>query len=221
MKNLSYLVFAILGLAGLLSCQDQEDMDQNFENLEPLVIADTVFQFGIAHAIKDDNISPSETWFLDGSELIKIVALFSGDRIGTLDIPLPWYNQGNALNLVNSTVNTAGGWQMISSNLGSFDFPVVRPYFFIFNKQLGKIYFFVHNTQSQPGSYAVGQLEIGTADDDLKLELTSKQTNFNQFDSWFNFEFDLKNQNPEIVLNSTTWQLVGTGVQITTLTTSN
>jgi hypothetical protein len=220
MKNLSFLMLTIFGLAGLLSCQDQEDMDQKLETWEPIEIADTVFQFGIAHAIKEDNTPSSETWFSDGSELINIVAFYYNDQIGTENITLPWFTQGNALNLVNSTINPAGGWQMISSNLGSVESPVRRPYFFIFNKQLGKIYFFVYNIPNQAGSYAVGRLEISTADDDLKLELTSKQTEFNQFDSWFNFEFDLENQNPEIVLNSATWQLVGTGVQIVTLSPS-
>jgi hypothetical protein len=221
MKNLSYLILAILGLTGLLSCQNQEDMDQNLENLEPIEIADTVFQFGIAHAIKEDNTSPSETWFSDGSELINIVAFYYNDQIGTRNITLPWFTQGNTLNLVNNKINPAGGWQMISSNLGSVESPVRRPYFFIFNKQLGKIYFFVYNIPNQAGSYAVGQLEIRATSGDSKLELTSKQTKFNQFDSWFNFEFDLEDQNLEIVLNSKTWQLLGTGVQISTLRTSN
>ncbi len=85
---------------------------------------------------------------------------------------------------------------------------------------MGKIYFFVHNTQSQAGNYAVAELEIQSEKQDFKLVLVSKQAKFSQFDSWFNFEFDIDSKNSDIILKSEIWQLVGTGVQITRLSGS-
>lgn len=79
------------------------------------------------------------------------------------------------------------------------------------------MYFFVHNTRSQAGSFAIGELEIRSEKDDFKLILVSKQATFAQFDSWFNFEFDIDSRNSDIVSRSDIWQLVSTGVRITEL----
>jgi len=58
-------------MTGILSCSNQEDMDQNLEKFDAIRFADTVFQFGIATTIKEDNTSPSGNLSLGlGSELI-------------------------------------------------------------------------------------------------------------------------------------------------------
>jgi len=49
------------------------------------------------------------------------------------------------------------------------------------------------------------------------MTLVSKQAKFAQFDSWFNFEFDIDSRNSDIVSRSDIWQLLGTGIQITEL----
>jgi hypothetical protein len=124
---------------------------------------------------------------------------------------------GNALNIVNPNINKSAGWELKFSNFGTLNFPVKRPYFLIINKEMRKMYFFVHNTRSQAGSFAIGELEIRSEKDDFKLILVSKQAEFNQFDSWFNFEFDIDSKNSDIVSRSDIWQLLGTGIQITEL----
>jgi hypothetical protein len=209
------LTFAVFSVIGFSSCQNQEDMDQTIENLEPILLVDTVFQFGIA--LKLDNGSDSDNWYWEKSEYIDTFLENILGQTVPIDLTVPWKTMGNALNIVNPNINKSAGWELKFSNFGTLNFPVKRPYFLIINKEMRKMYFFVHNTRSQAGSFAIGELEIRSEKDDFKLILVSKQAEFNQFDSWFNFEFDIDSKNSDIVSRSDIWQLLGTGIQITEL----
>jgi hypothetical protein len=218
--GVSFLIFAVFSVMGFSSCQNQEDMDHKTENLEPILLLDTVFQFGIAHFLKLDNASDTDNWDWENSTYINtFVDNILGETV-PWNMTVPWKTMGNALSILNPNIDKSYGWELKFSNFGTLDFPVKRPYFLIYNRTMGKIYFFVHNTQSQAGNYAVAELEIQSEKQDFKLVLVSKQAKFSQFDSWFNFEFDIDSKNSDIILKSEIWQLVGTGVQITRLSGS-
>lgn len=218
MKKLLFQFFFILTVLGFYSCQDpMEDFDAT-EDFEEVLLVDTVFQFTLSHADLTGSRDFAENFDWENTEYFTtIIANEKGDKVID-NISLPWKTQGNSLNIVTNPITKKEGWEFTAANFGTQDAPVSRPYFAAFNKDQRKFYLFVRNTPNQSGSFAIGNLKLISGSSVEKISLDSKQTKFNQFDSWFNFEFEVPIESSEEFFMGTDWIFRAYGVQLTTIT---
>lgn len=195
------------------SCQNLADgIDPiQTEDFEPIIVLDTIFDFQVRHLVEpvSQNAFDWETGFHHEA------TYFSQNNSGfsTGLISYPWKTQGNSLNRVDSDFTQKAGWRLISSDWGTPESPVERPYFSIYNSAIGKLFVFVDNTKNQAGTYIVGSLAIWDETTGQPITFESKKASFNMFESWFNFEYDIPEQHRQEILNKNRWIISAVGVQ--------
>lgn len=216
MKNLSFFALLVFSALSFYSCQDPIEEEVN-KNLEPIIIADTVFQFAIRHDELSGKNDSTKNFDWENIEIKKAIIRNGLGQTVETNLTLPWKTQGNPLNQVNPGIYKADGWDLVSVNFGSQEIPVDRPYLTMYNKEKRRFYLFVSNARYQAGSYAVGKLILNASDPDSMFSLDSKQAKVIQFDSWFNFEFEIPEGKTDPFLTDSDWVLLGTGVQIYTI----
>lgn len=220
MKNFTFLALFVFSILGISSCQDPiEDFNPNQET-ETAELIDIAFQFVITH---DSNAidSTASNFDWENFDYTQVYIDYNNGATVAQNLTLPWKTQGNPLNLVDPKIYKSDGFELVTANLGSAESPVERPYFSLYNKEKRTFYLFVHNTRWQSASYAVGNLVLNSDDPESRISLFSKQAEFPQYDSWFNFEYEIPEAQSEAFANDSDWVLMGTGIKITYITPTN
>ena len=77
-------------------------------------------------------------------------------------------------------------------NFGSSEKGVQRPYFGLLNTKTNILRIFIRNSQRQSGNYLESKLVIVDSQMNHSKSLESKPAEIIQYDSWFNLEFQLE-----------------------------
>lgn len=203
-------LFLLFGFS-LVSCEffEKDAAAPDNAQAKETVLRDTVFTFLIGHIpildAEDPNSDKNWDWEAINSPVDTYV-LSEGkafhDAIG-----MPWHTQGNKMNVVNPDIKASDGWIFVLRDFGTEKRGVLRPYFSLYNKNTGRLFFAVRNSLQQSGSFAKGKLSVRTSSGEVIGIFLSGEEKFNQFDGWFNFHFDLKdskvdlaNTSPDITL---------------------
>ncbi|RAI90138.1 hypothetical protein [Algoriphagus yeomjeoni] len=193
LKSFSTAAFFIATAVFAFSCQ----MDDQIEGIQEakIIVKETVFRFSINHS-EQDILSESGTdlsW--DWQSVNQMVSAYidfpQSPTISQLTIPAPWYTQGNPLNTIEKDIYSKDGWVLVMRNFGSSERAVKRPYFGLLNTKTNILKIFIHNSQWQPGHYLESNLVLVDSQNIHSRSFESKPAKIVQFDSWFNLEFQL------------------------------
>lgn len=203
----------------LVSCglfESDAEVPALFEAKE-IVIRDTVFTFVLTPNpildAEDPNSDRSWDWESINSPVDSYVV--SEGKVFRDAIGMPWHTQGNKMNVVKPDIKASDGWIFVLRDFGKEKRGILRPYFSLYNKNTGRLFFAVRNTQQQSASFAQGKLSVQTAGGEVLGTFTSGEEKFNQFDGWFNFHFDLTDSKVDLANTSPTITLEVVGVSET------